>query len=89
MTTGTFIARFSESIKVAFVALTLNTLLLGTSLLGAQNTTGTIRGNITAEGGAQATGTTITATNIATGIARSNIATDRGTYVLTGLVPGV
>ena len=84
MTTGTFIARVSGSVKVAFVALTL-----GTSVLGAQNTTGTIRGNITAAGGAQATGTTITATNIATGIARSNIATDRGTYVLTGLVPGV
>ena len=40
------------------------------------------------DGGAPAVGATITATNIATGSQRSNTATDRGSYVLTGLVPG-
>lgn len=63
-------------------------LLACANVAAAQTTTGTIRGNVTTDGGAVATGVTVTATNIATGSARSNVATERGTYVLTGLVPG-
>ena len=84
MTTGTFITRLSRALTAVFVAA-----LLFTSAAIAQNTTGTIRGNITTEGGGPATGATVTATNIATGLSRSNVSSDRGTYVLTGLVPGV
>ena len=84
MTTGTFITRLSRALGAVFVAASLFT-----SAAIAQNTTGTIRGNITTEGGGPATGATVTATNIATGLSRSNVSSDRGTYVLTGLVPGV
>ena len=66
----------------------LAALLVCASGAAAQTTTGTIRGNVTTDGGTVATGVTVTATNIAPGSARSNVATERGTYVLTGLVPG-
>jgi len=66
----------------------LATLVVSVSSASAQTTTGTIRGTVTSEGGVPATGVTVTAANVATGARRSNVATMRGTYVLTGLVPG-
>ena len=83
MKTGAFIHRLRRSLATVVVACSA-----AAQVLGAQTTTGSIRGNITADGGAPATGVTVTATNIATGQARSNVASERGTYVLTGLVPG-
>lgn len=57
-------------------------------MAGAQTTTGSIRGYVTSADGQPATGATVTATNIANGAARTNAANDRGSYVLSGLVPG-
>ena len=82
MSTGSFLHRLCRS------AVGIAALLLCAGVAAAQTTTGTIRGNVTTEGGAPATGVTVTATNVATGSQRSNVATERGTYVLTGLVPG-
>lgn len=84
MSTGSFTHRLCRPVAALFVILTI-----GARPLAAQNTTGSIRGNITTEGGGPATGTTVTATNVANGVARSNVSTDRGTYILTGLTPGV
>ena len=84
MPSGAFSHRLCRSAIAALAALTACA-----SLAGAQNTTGSIRGSITAEGGVPATGTTVIATNIATATPRTNISSERGTYVLTGLVPGV
>ena len=83
MTTGSFTNRMGRTVAAVIVALTI-----GAPLVGAQNSTGTVRGNITVEGGAPAPGTQVTATNVANGVVRSNMSTERGTYVLTGLTPG-
>ena len=83
MTTGTFTNRLGRAVAAAILAVTI-----GASSLGAQNTTGSIRGYVTTGEGGPATGATVTATNIANAAARSSIASDRGFYVLTGLVPG-
>ncbi len=54
----------------------------------AQNTTGTIRGNVTADGGAPMGAVQIGARNIESGVPRGTESRDNGTYVLPGLVPG-
>ncbi len=82
MSTRTFIHRLCRS------AAGIAALLLGAQVVAAQTTTGIIRGTVVTEGSTPATGVTVTATNVATGAQRSNVASERGTYVLTGLVPG-
>ncbi len=84
MSTDTFVRRLFRSAAIPAVA----ALIGGAHVAQAQTTTGTIRGTITTDAGAPATGVSVTATNAATGAQRSNVATERGTYVLTGLVPG-
>lgn len=83
MRTGSYITRLARTLVANTIALAL-----AGAALGAQTTTGTIRGTVTTDASAPATGVMVTATNIATGAARSNVVTERGTYVLTGLVPG-
>ena len=83
MYTASFARRLCRSVTINAIALAL-----GAGLATAQTTTGSIRGFITTSDGAPAVGATVTATNVANGAQRSNIATDRGFFVLTGLVPG-
>src|SRR5689334_11257336 len=59
----------------------------GTSVL-AQNTTGTIRGTVTGEGGAPIGSAQIIARNVSTGVQRVAQTNDAGGYTLVGLVPG-
>ena len=83
MRTGSFINRLCRSVAALLVAQTI-----AAPLVGAQNTTGSIRGYVTTADGAPAVGATVTATNIATSAVRNSLTSDRGLYVLTGLVPG-
>ena len=83
MPTGSFITRFTRTLVASTMALAI-----ASAALGAQTTTGSVRGYVTTADGQPATGATVTATNVANGAARSGVASDRGFYVLTGLVPG-
>lgn len=83
MTTGWFTTR---SLRAVAAGISAATLCAG--LIGAQTTTGSIRGYVTAADGQPATGALVTATNAATGAVRSSVASLRGYYVLSGLVPG-
>jgi len=56
--------------------------------LAAQNTTGTIRGTVTGEGGAPIGSAQISARNVDNGAARGALSNDAGAYTLVGLVPG-
>jgi outer membrane receptor for ferrienterochelin and colicin len=56
--------------------------------LVAQNTTGTIRGTVTGEGGAPVVSAQIVARNVSTGATRNALSNDAGAYTLVGLVPG-
>jgi hypothetical protein len=56
--------------------------------LGAQTTTGSIRGYVTAEGGIAIGGADVRARNAATGVERTATSNARGFYSLPGLVPG-
>ena len=56
--------------------------------LPAQTTTGSIRGYVTAEGGAAIVGADVRARNTATGVERMATTNARGFYSLSGLVPG-
>ncbi|MFN2636792.1 MAG: TonB-dependent receptor domain-containing protein [Gemmatimonadaceae bacterium] len=56
--------------------------------LVAQNTTGTVRGSVTGEGGAPMGSAQVIARNVSTGIVRGTQANDAGSYTLVGLVPG-
>jgi hypothetical protein len=56
--------------------------------LFAQNTTGTIRGTVTGEGGAPIGSAQIVATNASSGATRNAQSNDAGAYTLVGLVPG-
>ena len=56
--------------------------------LPAQTTTGSIRGYVTAEGGAAIVGADVRARNTATGVERMATTNGRGFYSLSGLVPG-
>jgi carboxypeptidase family protein len=58
----------------------------GTSVL-AQNTTGTIRGTVTGQGGAPIASAQIAARNTSTGVTRNTQSNDAGGYTLVGLVP--
>lgn len=54
----------------------------------AQNTTGTIRGNITGGGGVALSDAQISARNVATGVLRNTTSRNDGSYVLPGMIPG-
>lgn len=56
--------------------------------LFAQNTTGTIRGTVTGEGGAPIGSAQIVARNVSSGATRNAQSNDAGAYTLVGLVPG-
>lgn len=56
--------------------------------LVAQNTTGTIRGTVTGEGGAPIASAQIGARNVNSGAVRTAQSNDAGAYTLVGLVPG-
>ncbi len=56
--------------------------------LFAQNTTGTIRGTVSGEGGAPIGSAQIVARNISSGVSRNAQSNDAGGYTLVGLVPG-
>ena len=56
--------------------------------LHAQNSTGTIRGTVTGEGGAPIASAQIVARNTEGGVTRNAQSNDAGNYSLVGLVPG-
>ena len=66
----------------------LGMLALAAGNLVAQNTTGTIRGTVTGEGGAPIGSAQISARNIDNGVVRGALSNDGGAYTLVGLVPG-
>ncbi len=60
----------------------------GVGAAGAQNSTGTIRGVVTADNGAPMATVQIAARNVESGVPRGTESRDDGTYVLPGIVPG-
>src|SRR3954464_4692005 len=82
MVKGEFVYRLGRR----FVALLFGAAVSTTA--AAQNTTGTIRGMITAAGGAPSADAQIGARNIETGAQRGTTSRADGSYVLPGLVPG-
>ena len=73
----------------ALLAAILAAFVLGAAdPLPAQTTTGSIRGYVTAEGGAVIVGADVRARNTATGVERMATTNTRGFYSLSGLVPG-
>ena len=73
----------------ALLAAILAVFVLGAAdPLPAQTTTGSIRGYVTAEGGAAIVGADVRARNTATGVERMATTNTRGFYSLSGLVPG-
>ena len=73
-------------LTLALACLSFLTLAAGNAL--AQNSTGTIRGNVTGTGGNPAVGAQIQARDIQSGVSRGTVSRDDGSYVLAGLVPG-
>ncbi|HEX2601026.1 MAG TPA: carboxypeptidase regulatory-like domain-containing protein [Gemmatimonadaceae bacterium] len=61
--------------------------MVGTTL-GAQTTTGTIRGTVTGSNGQPIPSAQIVARNVATGATRNASSNDAGAYTLVGLTPG-
>jgi hypothetical protein len=66
----------------------LGMLAFAAGSLVAQNTTGTIRGTVTGEGGAPIGSAQIVARNVSSGASRNTQSNDAGAYALVGLVPG-
>ena len=56
--------------------------------LRAQNTTGTIRGTVTGDGGAPVGSAQVVARDVNSGVTRNALSNDAGAYTLVGLVPG-
>ena len=75
----------SRALTLAGLAL----LILVSRTASAQNSTGTIRGTVSASGGAPVAGAQVQARNSASGVVRGATSRDDGSYVLAGLVPGV
>ena len=73
-------------IRSAFVAVFV---LAGLCVAAYAQETGQVAGTVTDTMGAVVPGVAITATNMATNASRSVVATDTGSYVFTGLAPGV
>src|SRR5512132_1375888 len=69
-------------------SLLLGMLAFAAGQLAAQNTTGTIRGTVTGEGGAPVGSAQIIARNVNSGAVRTALSNDAGAYALVGLVPG-
>ncbi len=63
--------------------------LAGLCMVAVAQETGQIAGVVTDTTGAIVPGVTVTATNMGTNAARSAVATDTGSYIFTGLAPGV
>jgi len=66
----------------------LGMLAFAAANLVAQNTTGTIRGTVTGEGGMPIASAQISARNVNSGAVRNALSNDAGGYALVGLVPG-
>lgn len=60
----------------------------GAGAARAQNTTGTLRGTVTGEGGTVMATVQVTARNVSSGVVRRTESREDGSYVLAGLVPG-
>ncbi|HJQ54288.1 MAG TPA: TonB-dependent receptor [Gemmatimonadaceae bacterium] len=73
-------------VRSALAVLFVLTGMVGT--LGAQTTTGTIRGTVTAANGQPIPSAQIVARNVATGATRNALSNDAGAYTLVGLTPG-
>ena len=69
-------------------SLLLGMLAVAAGNLVAQNTTGTIRGTVTGEGGVPIGSAQIGARNVNSGAVRTAQSNDAGAYTLVGLVPG-
>ncbi|MEA2763369.1 MAG: hypothetical protein QOD47_2653 [Gemmatimonadaceae bacterium] len=70
------------------VAVALALVCMAGGNLFAQNTTGTIRGTVTGEGGAPIGSAQIIARNVDNGVTRTAQSNDAGGYALVGVVPG-
>ena len=70
------------------VAVALALVCIAGGNLFAQNSTGTIRGTVTGEGGAPIGSAQIVARNVSSGVTRNAQSNDVGGYTLVGLVPG-
>ena len=66
----------------------LGMLAFAAASLVAQNSTGTVRGAVTGEGGAPIGSAQVIARNVNTGVVRGIQSNDAGSYTLVGLVPG-
>src|SRR3977135_208321 len=62
--------------------------IVGAGTAFAQNSTGTIRGNVTGGAGAPVGDAQISARNVETGVQRNAMSRNDGFYVLPGLIPG-
>jgi hypothetical protein len=71
-----------------WVAVALALVCMASGNLFAQNSTGTIRGTVTGEGGAPIGSAQVVARNVSSGVTRNAISNDAGAYTLVGLVPG-
>ncbi len=73
---------------IAGCAATLCTVLAASTLVFAQATTATVRGNIQDSSGAVLPGATVTLTNQGTKAVQTAVSDDRGQYLFAGLFPG-
>ncbi len=81
--------RFASALRGPLVWGLVLAAMLGTQSLGAQTSTGSIRGTVTSADGLPMAEANIIATNIANGVTRSTTSRMDGTYVLPGMVPAV
>ncbi|MEO7521586.1 MAG: carboxypeptidase regulatory-like domain-containing protein [Gemmatimonas sp.] len=91
MTSCSWTTRLQHAtVAVATIAAAALTLFLAPNpfSLGAQTSTGSVRGYVTTNDGAPAAAATISARNLATGLQRLASSNDRGSYALLGLVAG-
>ncbi|MEO6593536.1 MAG: TonB-dependent receptor [Planctomycetota bacterium] len=79
--------RFATALRGLLVPGLALAALLGAQSLGAQTSTGSIRGTVTSTAGQAIADANITATNVANGVTRTTSSRDDGTYNLPGLVP--
>jgi hypothetical protein len=70
------------------VAVALALVCVAAGNLFAQNSTGTIRGTVTGDGGAPIGSAQIVARNVSSGVTRNALSNDAGSFTLVGLVPG-
>jgi len=75
--------------RVIFCVFMAVVALAGLCIVASAQETGQISGVVADTTGAVVPGVTVTATNMGTNASRSVVATDTGSYVFTGLAPGV